>query len=88
MGRLAQTLARIIALSQRIGVIMDQYEQAYERIGLSALKRQELSALSSLCKKRVGTATAVQIETVIASEKTHEITHREISNAKLVRTIR
>ena len=67
---------------------MDQYEQAYERIGLSALKRQELSALSSLTKEQVVTATALQIEIVIASEKTREVTHREISNAKLVRTIR
>lgn len=67
---------------------MDQYEEAYELIGLSAMKRQELRALSNLTKEENVASSGLQIETVIVSEQTREVTHREISNAKLVRTIR
>lgn len=67
---------------------MDQYEEAYERIGLSAEKRRELTALLGLSGEAMAASSAFLIETVVISEKTHEVTHREISNAELVRTSR
>jgi hypothetical protein len=67
---------------------MDQYEKAYERIGLSEGKRRELATLSRLSEEPVGMPSALLIEAVLISEKSHEITHMEISNAELVRTIR
>ena len=67
---------------------MDPYEEAYERIGLSAEKRRELTALSGLSEGATDTSSAFLIETVVISEKTHEVTHREILHAELVRTSR
>lgn len=66
---------------------MDQYDEAYERIGLSADKRKILAALSSLSGEIATAPSTLLIEMVVISEKTHEVTHREISNAELVRAI-
>ena len=67
---------------------MDQYEEAYERIGLSAERQRELKALSRLTEEPATASSTLLIETVVISEKNHEVTNREISNAKLVRAIR
>lgn len=67
---------------------MDRYDEAYERIGLSAERRKVLAALSSLSGEAAAAPGTLLIETVVISEKTHEVTHREILNAKLVRAIR
>lgn len=67
---------------------MDQYEEAYERIGLSEGRRQELTALSRLSEEPTAAPSALLIETVVISEKNHAVTHREISNAELVRITR
>jgi len=67
---------------------MDQYEEAYERIGLSVERRRELTSLSRLSGEAVAASKSLLIETVVISEETREVTHREISDAELVRTAR
>jgi hypothetical protein len=63
---------------------MDQYEEAYERIGLSEKKRRELKNLSGLSPETAAAYSAFLIETVIISGDHREVTNREISSAKLV----
>ncbi len=63
---------------------MDQYEDAYRRIGLSPEKLLELAALARLAESSTRPAATVVIETVIVSLNSRETIRREIANAKLV----